>query len=264
MTDPGTRQHYAGRRDAHTGVAMCTSEGKQIPCVTDHGVWFSSHQCYAQPMQPQPSPDSPAWQGHSPDEGQVWVCSVYPGPVTGGYWFFVANGDVPALVDPGDMAANAVGQLPLAVPVVHLAPGPPHMTYVGLETWLWMDPSQWQDLSLTVTAGGTSVTVLAHPVRVTWDLTEGSVVCASAGRMWDAEWTATNRLFIHVRRSGGPPAGRSLRRPATLTYDVSWTCSGACMEQSGSLGEVDGLPGLRRSRRRTAVRRGRRLGRGLG
>ena len=255
VTDPGDPGSTTPGDGTHTtGVALCTSEGKQIPCVTEHGVWFSSHQCYAQPMQPQPSPDSPAWQGHSPDEGEVWVCSIYPGPVTGGYWFFVANGDVPALVDPGDMAANAVGQLPLAIPVVHLAPGPPHMTYVGLDTWLWMDPGQWKDLSLTVTAGGTSVTVVAHPLQVTWDLTEGSVVCESAGRMWDANMTSRDRTDCSYRFKGVSDhrQGGAFDVTATLTYAVSWTCSGACMVQSGSLGEVDGLPG------RSAIRVGER------
>lgn len=245
-TDPGDGGSSTPGGTTHsTGTAMCTSEGKQVPCVTGHGVWFASHQCYAQPMQPQPSPDSPAWQGHSPEAGQVWVCSVYPGPGTGGYWFFVSNGEEPALVDPGDVAQNAVDQLPLAVPVVHLAPSPPDMTYVGLDTWLWIDAAQWSDLSMTVTAGGTTVTVLAQTIRVEWDLTEGSVDCGSAGRPWTPGLTATSRTDCsYVFRTVSDRRARGgFEVSATLVYDVRWTCSGACLQQSGSLGEVEGLPG---------------------
>jgi hypothetical protein len=255
VSDPGVPADEGPGATTHsTGVAMCTNQGKQIPCVTGDGVWFAAHQCYAQPLRPQPGPQSPAWQGHSPDEGQVWVCVTYAGPVTGGYWFFVANGETPALIDPADVAANAVGQLPLEVPAVHLAPSPPDLTFVGLATWLWIESSQWHDLSLTVTAGGTGVTVRAHPVRVTWDLTEGSTTCSSPGRPWVPNMSSrasTDCSYTFDSVSSGEPGGR-YRVTATLTYQVDWTCSGACLSSAGSLGEVDSLPG------RAAIRVGER------
>jgi hypothetical protein len=205
-------------------------------------------------MQPQPAAESPLWGGHDPSEGRIWACSTYPGPVTGGYWFFVGNGETPALVDPAEVAANAVDQLKLAVPELHLAPEPPDLSFVGLETWLWIDPSQWVDLSLTVTAGGTSVTVVAQPVRVSWDLTEGATSCEGAGRPWLSSMTsraATECSYTFETVSSGQP-GEAFAVAATLTYDVNWTCSGACLVGAGSLGEVDSLPG------RTAIRVGER------
>lgn len=258
VTDTGGSENESPGTSNTVGVAVCSLNGEQIPCVTDLGVWFSSHQCYAQAMQPQPSAESPSWHGHTPADGQVWVCTSYGGPVTNGEWFFVANGETPTLVNAAELAANAVGQLPLAVPVVHLAPGDPAMTYVGLETWLWMDPGQWQDLSLTVTAGGTSVSVLARPVRARWDLTEGEVECASAGTPWTAGMSAaaqTDCSYFFERTSA---SRGEVETPvsATLTYDVSWTCSGACTTTGGSLGEVDGLPGsstVRVSERQSVV-----------
>ena len=48
--DPGTET---------TGTAMCTYQGQKIPCVTEDGVWFASHQCYAQPADPQTLDESP-------------------------------------------------------------------------------------------------------------------------------------------------------------------------------------------------------------
>lgn len=246
VSDPGTQGESQAAGSTHsTGTAMCTYQGRQIPCVTPDGVWFAAHQCYAQPLRPQPSAESPAWAGHSPDEGEVWVCVTYAGPVTGGYWFFVANGQTPALVDPADVAANAVGQLPLAVPALHLAPGPPHMTFVGLPTWLWIDSSQWHELSLTVTAGATAVTVRARPRRVTWDLTTASTVCDSPGRAWTTGMSSrlsTDCSYTFDLVSASEPDGR-FGVTATLTYEVDWACSGACLSDAGSLGEVDSLPG---------------------
>jgi hypothetical protein len=196
-------------------------------------------------MQPQPSAESPLWGGHDPSEGKIWGCSTYAGPVTGGYWFFVANGETPALVDPADVAANAVEQLQLATPIVHLAPGPPGLTFVGLSTWLWIEPSQWMDLSLTVTAGGTAVMVVAHPVRTLWDLTDGSVSCDSAGRPWRHGMSSEARTdcSYSFRSVSDAQPGGSFPVAATLTYQVDWTCSGACLTVAGSLGEVDSLPG---------------------
>jgi len=57
-------------------------------------------------------------------------------------------------------------------------------TYIGLETWLWISGGQWSDLSFTVTADNTSVTLVAAPKRVDWNLTAGTKSCYSAGREW--------------------------------------------------------------------------------
>jgi hypothetical protein len=237
-----------------TGTALCSYQGQQIPCVTSAGTWFASQECYAQPMDPQPSADSPLWNGHPPEEGQVWVCVNRAGPFTSNAFFFVPNGETPALIDPADVAANAVDQMDLAVPEVHLAPGPPGMTFVGLRTWLWIDPSQWRSLVLTVTAGGTTVAVRAHPVRVSWDLTAGLVACDSPGRPWRAGMSSqeeTDCFFTFDSVSDSRPGDR-FPVTATLTYQVDWTCSGACLAGAGSLGEVDSLPG------QTAIRVGER------
>ena len=114
-----------------------------------------------------------------------------------------------------------------------------------MPTWLWIEARQWTDLSLTVTAGATSVTVFAHPVRLTWDLTEGSTSCKSAGRPWMPGMSAqesTDCSFTFDAVSAAQPDGQ-FPVTATLTYQVDWTCTGACLAGAGSLGEIDGLAG---------------------
>ena len=167
----------------------------------------------------------------------------------------------PVLVDPAVLAQRALDQLQLAQPSIHMAPQPPLQTYVGLETWLWMDPAQWEPLDLTVTAGPTAVTVTARPARAVWDLTEGTTTCPSAGRAWvngrgDEEQTDCSFSFTQI--SDGETNG-AFPVTSTLIYQVDWTCVGGCLEDGGTLGEVLGLPGaaaIRVGERQSVVVRG--------
>ena len=223
-----------------------------IPCTTSAGgydyVWMGApHNCYAWRVTPPPPAGNAAWEGHDPSEGSVYTCDVTACYLVGcAGWFVPGNATPP---NPADLARSALDRMRLATPNIHMAPQPPLMTYVGLETWLWMDPGQWDPLSLTVTAGATSVTVVAEPVRAAWDLTAGSTTCTSAGRAWvngmsSSEQTDCSYTFDQV--SDGQPDGE-FAVTSTLTYQVDWTCSGACLTGNGTLGEVDGLPGAQRS-----------------
>ncbi len=234
-----------------SGAATCTdADGKEIPCSLDGLAWFSNHTCYAGPLTPTPAGADPFWpQGEGPDTGLLYECQLLGDgtPFTGSQLiFFVADGAAPvALIDPAILAQRALDQMQLATPNIRTAPQPPDMTYVGLETWLWMDPDQWETLELTVTAGATSVTVTAAPDRATWDLTTGSTTCASPGRAWvdgmsgDAQ---TDCSYTWDQTSDGQVSD-GFPVSSTITYQADWSCSGACLTDAGTLGEVDGLPG---------------------
>lgn len=241
--DPGSGDPGGGPGGG--GSATCTYQGHRLPCVTDQGVWFSSHQCYAQPMNPPPPAGDSRWGGQDPAEGNVWRCTR-PGVAIPWLYFFVANGTTPALVDPGELAQSALDSMTLEVPEVHTAPTPPDMTYVNLDTWLWMGESQFRSLRLTVSAGGTSVTVTAVPVSATWAVGDGNtVVCESAGRPWVRGMTdaaKTDCSYTYEKVSDFEPHGK-FRITSTLTYQVDWACSGSCLAGAGTLGLVDGLPG---------------------
>jgi hypothetical protein len=132
--------------------------------------------------------------------------------------------------------------MPLAKPTVNMAPEPPLMTYVGLPTWLWMDEGQWGNVTGSATAGSTTVTVVAEPVRVTWNLGDGVETCASAGREWRRGMSSaeqTDCAYAFQRVSDFEPGGVFEVR-AIISYAVNWTCAGSCLAAAGTLGEVSG------------------------
>ncbi|MDT9594877.1 hypothetical protein RDV89_17445 [Nocardioides zeae] len=236
----------AGPIDAGGGsTATCAFRDQEIPCQRDGAYWMPQHSCYAGPMSPQPSPASTLWGENDPASGAVWTClwgPTNPLPVTTVINFFVPATAAP-LPDPAVLAQRALDTMQLATAEVNLAPAPPDMTYVGLETWLWVPATQWAPLTESVTAGTTTVTVTAVPQRVTWDLGAGTTTCTSPGRAWSSTYNSsadTDCSFTYDRVSSevGFPV------TATLVYRADWTCAGACLADAGSLDEVDGVPGV--------------------
>lgn len=204
---------------------------------------------------PQPQSSDPAWEGHSPDEGDLYlkVCPGWGNPT----YVFLANRNPPP--DPAELARRALGQLPLARPDVHLAPDPPAKTYVGLATWMWMPPAQWSTLKKSVSAGATTVTVMAVPESVAWDMGPATKTCYSAGREWKVgkmpRGSKTTCSFIYKQVSDFEPDNK-FQVAATITYQVDWTCAGDCLANAGTLGAVPGPTGgaaIRVSERQSVV-----------
>lgn len=236
-----------GPGSGSTGKGCLDGAGKKIFCVTSDGVWFSTRLCYAKKLSPQPQAENPLWGSHKPDEGSIWTCGRYHtggGPLPGMDTFFVADGQEPAQVpvDPRTLADRAFDQMTLETAQVHTAPTPPDMTYVGLETWLWTGQNQYASMSMTVSAGPTSVTVTAEPTEVVWTMGDGEVVaCGSAGRPWVktmGDDATTDCSHTYTRTSHNEPGG-AFAVTARLDYQVDWTCSGLCIIDSGTLGEIE-------------------------
>jgi hypothetical protein len=151
----------------------------------------------------------------------------------------VADGQTPALIDPGELAQTALGTMRLATANARVAPGPHWHTFLNIENWLWVPSIQWTTLRKTVSAGGTSVTVTAVPARVDWDLGTETLSCSDPGRRWvkgmtDAAKSSCSYAFTTL----SDPYGDVHRVSARIAYQVDWTCAGACLSQAGSLGEV--------------------------
>lgn len=241
---PGTTVDASQDPGDQGGAAWCTFQGQKIPCVTEHGVWFSSRQCYAQAAEPQPPADDPVWGEHAPSEGRMWYCATYQGPATGGYWFFVPDGKLPGLVDPGDVAKNALDTMTLELAEAHTAPGSNWHTFLNIDVWMWVPEGQWRTLTKTVQAGATRVRVTAEPVRVTWDMGPGQVDCAGPGRPWASGMGATETSNCTYRYTVlENPEGDSHEVFARIAYAVDWVCTGACSQTTGELGEVIAPPG---------------------
>jgi len=127
--------------------------------------------------------NNPAWKGHSPSEGSLqWKSCAILLPGTPGSpgnfegrpveYRFAPNGTpaAPAVpVDPAALAQRAVRELAVPAPLLSVGPDRAKLA-VNLWTWLWVDdPGQ---LSVTVAAGGVSVTAKATLTSVTWSLGE--------------------------------------------------------------------------------------------
>lgn len=242
----GGQQCVDGRGNDWVVDGKVHEGGKPIPCtMTVDGktlVWVGgSHQCYAELLSGF-EPANPSWWGNTDPKtpGSWYFCG--PDGCVGPPCIFFIPGAQP-LIDPRILARRALDQMQLAKPAIHMAPQPPLMTYVGLDTWLWMDPGQMDQLKLTVSAGPTSVTVTADAVQADWDFGKaGSTTCTSAGRAWvkgmtNSERTDCSHTFDQV--SDFEPQG-VFPVTSTITYQVDWVCNGACLMANGTLGAVPG------------------------
>lgn len=194
---------------------------------------------------PQPPGTDPIWGEHSPDDGKIYL-KICPGYIGSSPLVFIPNGEEPEPIDPAVLAQSALDTLDLATAQVRLAPRPPQRTFVGIDTWMWIPTSQWSDLTKSVSAGPLTVTVVARPVRVDWDMGIGRTVCSGPGREWlDGAMTAGARspcTYRYTRVSDFEQNG-AFPIAAQITYAATWSCSGGCTVSEGSLGEVQGLAG---------------------
>lgn len=243
-SDPGTSpepgEDPPGDSDGDGGTGGCRdAAGSEIPCELNGLQWYGAPRfCYAGPQSPQNPPPA----GFTADEGTWYECVLDSTGNTGTLSVWWAEGGAPPPVDPAVLAERALNTMQLATPDIHLAPEPPLMTYVGLVTWLWTDRGHWSDITASASAGATTVSVVAKPVRVNWDLTDGTTTCTSAGRAWEtgmSESEETDCSYTFTTTSDGQ-AGDKYAIGAAITYQVDWTCSGICLTDSGTLGEVDG------------------------
>ena len=250
VKDPGTPARSGKESGPATSTASSNAchrrDGSTVDCVTLWGVWDSGHQCWIHPVDVPRS--DPVWKGHS--GGATWMCALVTDSDPTVVFWLPPGGSTVALPDPGQLARRALGVLRLETARVHTAPLYPAPTFVGVENWLWVPAAQWVELSKTVTAGRTAVTVTAKPDRVVWQTGAGSKVCHDAGRVWspgmtDAAKTACG--YTYRVTSDAEPGGVFVVS-AVIGYRVNWVCRGACTSGAGSLGLVDAPAGTGRLR----------------
>ena len=133
--------------------------------------------------------------------------------------------------DPAVLAQQARGQLDLPQPTVTRSPGANNSdpalggapyTWVQLWTWVWTLPQSWAPKSVTVTAGGVSVTATGSPVWLVFDPGDGGdpVSCPGPGRPWtvrDGNDPPTRGGCGYVYRHVTP------RGPLTSTVSIRWS-----------------------------------------
>lgn len=229
------------------GGTGCYWNVEEVACRDGGEVWFNTYGCYASPTDSWDNlrgNPGPPWRGH--EDGGIWIChGMGPTKMDVGTPLFFWVGGTDAPVDGETVTREALGRLGLVTPNIQIAPGPPATSYVGLETWFWMDPTQWRRLSASVSVPTATVTVTAEPVRVRWGLADGEISCDSAGTPWiqDMGATATTDCSHTFRTVSSSEPNGEFAVTAAIAYQVDWACSGNCVSASGSLGEVPGPAG---------------------
>ncbi len=125
---------------------------------------------------------------------------------------------------PGDATKKAMQQLrpaPVKIGSAPCATTEPGCVggAVGVPVWLWTQ-QPWTAQTATATAGPYTVTAVARPTSVTWDLGDGQrITCATRGTPYELSWGFRD----------SPDCGTRYERvgkyniTATLTYDVTWS-----------------------------------------
>ena len=166
--------------------------------------------------------------------GVVWVPEPVAGSADDGEGIFLARQQARARVEP-------------VVPVVNVSPAE---AVVRFPTWLWLEPSYWQEITAgETTPGGVSVVVAARPIEVVWDLGEGVRVCEGPGIAWSQAAHDAYELQPESVRGAGNPActftfvNSSTTQPndvfdasVTVTWEFSWSLNGA---EQGVFGTVE-------------------------
>jgi len=243
VTQPGT-QPSAGTPNsgvvASTGQRVCTvpATGAQVSCFDPvWGWWNDQDGCYWKLADPQPA-DNVWWEGHYPN-GAIWdvLCfPIRPGSSAGG-WTWRASpppGYGGTSVTPAQLAQQAVDQMTLLGPEIHLSIPADKFATVGVPVWLWtgVTPATWGPNSATAAVPGLSVTATAQARQIVWDTGDGlSETCRNPGTAYYAGGVTSPTCQHVYQRSSAEQPGLAYPIRATTTWDVTWTGGGA----SGSL-----------------------------
>ena len=143
-------------------------------------------------------------------------------------------GDAP---EPGPLLENARRRLVIPLPVAHFNPDPDTgaTQVVGVETWLWVDPADTADQTVTACVPEAApqyacVTIRAEFRDTGFDMGDGSpeLYCAGPGRPYDLGRSYQEQADLehcgHVF-TDADPGGSTYPAVATTFWHVTWTCA---------------------------------------
>ncbi|MGW2291884.1 ATP/GTP-binding protein [Streptomyces phaeochromogenes] len=194
--------------------------------------------CTVTKMDPQPPVGSTAWEGHSPDEGAIYtrICPLAAAAagitgLMGPPQTFWAAAPPVAVVDPAQLAQQALDKMTLLGPDIQITPKPGGKGVVGMPVWMWTTESAetYGPNSASASAGGITVTATAKVKRIVWDMGDGTTVtCTTAGTPYKAEFGKKDSPDCGTRYSdpsSTQPGGR-YHVSATSTWQVDWQVNG--------------------------------------
>jgi hypothetical protein len=127
------------------------------------------------------------------------------------------------------LAERARDEAEVPVPTVHTSPE--GRTYVRMRTGLWVEGFETVQTD-PIRVDGQTIQATATPKSVVWNLGDTTLTCDNPGRP-----NTTTCSHVYQRSSANQPGG-AYRITATVHWGVTWTCSGACDETQGVLGDL--------------------------
>lgn len=202
-----------------TTLALSTGPATAMPCIGQVG-----HSC-ASGVTHTPGRSVPVHSGGGGGGGGNTAPMPCPGAVNCNA-LAAGAGAPPPRIPTIDVAYNAENQLALPAPTVHTSPE--GKTYVELRTGLWVDPGDFGREEAPASVPGQTVTAIATPKSITWNMGESTVTCQTAGGPKD-----TSCGYTYKRSSADQPGGK-YAIAVTATWEVYWTCQGACDAPQGT------------------------------
>jgi hypothetical protein len=236
----GAGRAWASDGDGQNNYANAQASGGTLTVQAGHTYWTPpAHSSWARPGKPNPNqPYGCTYTAGGPSA----TASIGVGGAQPGQWVFPAcagpgvidpmppiwvSGAQPAAgvvqVNPVVVAEQAVKQLPLASPVIEMAPPSGSAQLVGVATWMWVSPGVWKTLSASASAGTVTTTATATPQKVVWDMGDGdTVTCDGPGTPYSASApNATTNCSYTWGQAG------TYQVTATLYWSVTWSATGA-------------------------------------
>lgn len=253
--DPGSPGEPGedGPKDSGSGAACYWDPSKQrlagppagpVPCNSEYGYWSNPYHCYFRALDPPPPAHDPAWQGHEPADGTVYLCFQ---PQTGLAIQVWAQNPPPESgtgPTPREVAQIAIDEMRLSAINIGIAPepGPNSIGLVGMPVWMWAQaPNEhtFGPITATASAGGITITAAAKVLHIIWNMGDGTeVVCDTAGTPYKPEFG----------RKDSPDCGHTYTLSSvretddayTVTATSSWVITWAGAGQTGTI-RLDGL-----------------------
>jgi hypothetical protein len=163
-------------------------------------------------------------KGNGPGGWYRQICVDASGNSTG----LVVWLNAPPPADPVALAQQALQRTPIVQPPIGMNPSTASEQLVNLQSWLWVN-TPWVPVSATATAGPVTVTTVATPQQVVWDMGNGDQVTCGPGTPYDPSRSSSDQQpscsYTYRASSAGRPNG-AFRVTATEYWQVTWTAVG--------------------------------------
>jgi len=219
--------------DPGGSAPSCTEYGQPVPCSSPRGIYSNSLQCYLQPMNPQPPPSSPLWEGSYP-AGTVYNCSAafsYPGTIGGGAVWLAGPPD--AGLTPAAAARAVVASMDLRAAEIGIVPEdkPGSIGAVGAPVYMWTTPgpTTFGPQVLSGSAGGVTITATAKVDKIVWTMGDGtSVTCRTPGTVYQDRYGFNDSPDCGHRytQTSAGKTNNAYPVSATSFWVVDWTGPG--------------------------------------